>query len=72
MHCPVCKSLEQEQKNLGLHAEGFYENITECRICGSSWSVNHGVAELISDPQEKSFLEGMSECVEGDDYGWAA
>lgn len=72
MQCPVCKSFEHEHKSLDLHSEGFYEDIVECKVCGSSWSVNHGVAELISDPQEKSFLEGMSECVEGDDYGWAA
>jgi len=72
MQCPVCKSHEQEHRSLDLHADGFYEDLTECRICGASWSVNHGVVELVNDPQEKSFLEGLSECVEGDDYGWAA
>jgi hypothetical protein len=72
MICPVCKSHEQSQEKLSLHAEGFYEDVAECRVCGSSWSVNHGQAELIADSQAESFLEGLSESVEGDDYCWAA
>ena len=66
MKCPVCKN--HEHTDLDLHSEGFTEDIMECRICGASWSVNHGVTEIIRDPQEKSFLEAKSECVEGDDY----
>lgn len=70
MLCPICKS--SETREIGLHAEGFHENLLECCCCGSSWSINHGKAEMVCDPQEKSFLEGITECVEGDDYGWAA
>jgi hypothetical protein len=70
MQCPICKSYEQQ--NLDLTVDGFHEEIIQCRVCNSSWSLAHGKAELIDDPQEKSFLEGISECVEGDDYGWAA
>ncbi len=70
MKCPVCKN----QKNVEtvLHAEGFDEQIVECRICGTIWSINHGVAEIVKDSQEHSFLEAVSECVEGDDYSWVA
>lgn len=66
MKCPVCKN--RKQVDLELHSDGFTEGITECSICGTVWSVNHGVTEIIKDPQEKSFLEAQSECVEGDDY----
>lgn len=66
MRCPVCKN--HKQVDITLHSQGFDEGITECSICGTVWSVNHGVTEIIRDPQEKSFLEAQSECVEGDDY----
>ena len=70
MLCPICKS--SENREMDLHVEGFYEDIIQCTCCGSSWSVQHGKAELIHDAQERSFLEGMTECVESDDYCWAA
>lgn len=70
MKCPVCKSYKQTE--IDLHAEGFYEDIFECSICGTSWAVNHGLTEVVSDSQEKSFLEALSESVEGDDYALAA
>ncbi|HJV65942.1 MAG TPA: hypothetical protein VJ550_09420 [Geomonas sp.] len=66
MKCPVCKNEEQLQTE--LTSDGFKEGITECTICGAVWSVNHGVIELVRDPQKESFLEAQSECVEGDDY----
>lgn len=71
MKCPVCKS-HKKTENIDLHAEGFNESIKTCTICGAAWSENHGVNEIIKDPQEKSFLEATSECVEGDDYSFAA
>ena len=67
MKCPVCSN--QQQVDINLQAEAFKEGITECSICGAVWSVNHGVIELVKDPQCQSFLEAQSECVEGDDYG---
>lgn len=66
MKCPVCKN--SQQVDLNLHSNGFKEGITECSICGAVWSVNHGVTEIVKDPQSKSFLEAQTECVEGDDY----
>jgi len=71
MKCPVCKTLEQ-YVDIDLHSEGFSEDIMTCRICGAVWSVNHGMVEMVRDPQEKSFLEAISECVEADDYCYAA
>jgi hypothetical protein len=71
MKCPVCKTHEQHI-GIGLTADGFAEDIITCRICGAVWSVNHGITEIINDPQEKSFLEAITECVEGDDYYVAA
>lgn len=70
MKCPVCKG--HEQRDTQLHSEGFYENIVECSACGSIWSVNHGQAEIVRDAQKNSFLEAVSECVEGDDYALAS
>jgi transcription elongation factor Elf1 len=67
MKCPVCKSHAQVATN--LNAEGFKEGITECSVCGAVWSVNHGVTEIVKDPQVQSFLEAQTESVEGDDYG---
>jgi hypothetical protein len=67
MKCPVCRN-HDEHAAIDLRSDGFSEGITECRICGTVWSVNHGVTEIVKDPQEKSFLEAVSECVEGDDY----
>jgi uncharacterized Zn finger protein len=68
MQCPVCK--HREHSDLDLHSEGFTEDIMKCRICGTVWSVNHGLTEVVEDAQEKSFLEAQSECVEGDDYNF--
>jgi len=71
MKCPVCKNHEQYAE-LDLHVDGFAEGIMTCRICGTVWSVNHGMTEIVRDPQEKSFLEATSECVEAYDYSFAA
>jgi len=68
MRCPVCKN--RNQVEIALQSEQFAEDIVECKICGSIWSVNHGVVELVKDTQKNSFLEALSECVEGDDYNW--
>lgn len=66
MKCPVCKN--HEHIDIDLHSDGFTEGIMECPVCGSMWSVNHGVTEIVKDTQEESFLEAQTECVEGDDY----
>uniref|UniRef100_C6E2Y8 AXH domain-containing protein n=1 Tax=Geobacter sp. (strain M21) TaxID=443144 RepID=C6E2Y8_GEOSM len=66
MKCPVCRN--HKQVSTDFHSDGFKEGITECRICGAAWSVNHGVTEIVRDPQVDSFLQAQSECVEGDDY----
>lgn len=68
MKCPVCNNHEHQQIN--LHSEQFNEGILECSVCGTSWSINHGLSEVIKDPNEKSFLSALSEAVEGDDYCW--
>ncbi|HMB15441.1 MAG TPA: hypothetical protein VKN62_03925 [Pelovirga sp.] len=50
----------------------FSEGLVECSGCGSSWSINHGHAEMVVDAHPQSFLAGQTECVEADDYVWAA
>ena len=70
MKCPVCNNHEHQQIN--LHSEGFREGIIECKTCGAIWAINHGLAEVVKDPQAKSFLSAISETVEGDDYCWVA
>lgn len=67
MKCPVCKN-SKSHLQLDIHSNGFDEEIYECDICGASWSVNHGTIEVIKDSQPRSFLESISENVEGDDY----
>ena len=66
MKCPVCKS--HKVNEMDLHSEQFSENIVECAVCGTVWSINHGVMEVVKDSQKHSFLEATTECVEGDDY----
>ena len=70
MKCPVCKNSEHHIE-MDVHANGFDEDIYECDLCGTSWSINHGVFEIIKDSQARSFLEATTECVESDDYGLA-
>ncbi|MEJ2202031.1 MAG: hypothetical protein P8X63_13605 [Desulfuromonadaceae bacterium] len=69
MKCPVCRYGEFQE--LYLRTEGFSVDIKECRVCGTVWSVNHGVKEVIFDAHGNSFLEVTSECVEADDYSFA-
>ena len=71
MKCPVCKTHEQYVE-IDLHSEGFSEDIITCSICGTVWAISHGVTEIVKDAQEKSFLEATTECVEADDYCYAA
>jgi len=70
MQCPICGNYEQT--TMEIKVDQFKEGLTECSNCGSSWSVNHGHADLVIDTQLTSFLQGQSECVEADDYTWAA
>jgi len=66
MQCPVCKN--HEHSDTHLQTGQFDENLMKCKVCGSIWAVNHGVVEVVTDSQAASFLEGTTECVEGDDY----
>ncbi|MEA3464902.1 MAG: hypothetical protein U9R29_02615 [Thermodesulfobacteriota bacterium] len=68
MKCPVCKNHQYVEHD--LHSKGFSEDIVECDICGTIWSVNHGLTEIVSDVQ-CSFLEATSENVEAFDYNYA-
>ena len=70
MLCPICGNYEQEI--IIMETGQFNEGLVECSACESSWSINHGHAELVTDTQLSSFLEAQSECVEADDYTWAA
>ncbi len=66
MQCPVCK--HYHLKELGLHSEGFHADIKECRVCGTTWSTNHGLTAVIKNMHKNSILEGSAECVEEDNY----
>jgi hypothetical protein len=70
MQCPVCKNHESE--GIDLRFGGFMEGLVECRICGTTWSINHGMQAIVKDPQADSFLEALSAAVEGDDFSFAA
>ncbi len=66
MVCPVCKTHEYDE--MTLHVQGFVGALVECNVCGAVWSVSHGTIEMVRDPQAKSFLSALTECVEADDY----
>ncbi|WP_224746940.1 hypothetical protein [Pelovirga terrestris] len=55
-----------------MKSKQFAEGLVECSGCGSSWAINHGHAEMVVDAHPQSFLTGQTECVEADDYVWAA
>jgi len=44
MRCPVCKN-HQAHTEIQVHTNGFDEDLYQCDVCGSSWSVNHGLVE---------------------------
>ncbi len=67
MKCPVCKNHELHTE-IQVHANGFDEDLFQCDICGSTWSVNHGLVEIVKDTQAKSFLEATSDSADGVDY----
>ena len=71
MKCPVCK-ISPDHAKMDVHVNGFDEDIFECDLCGTTWAVNHGVVEVITDSQARSFLEATTESVEGDDYNLSA
>ena len=66
MKCPVCSSFDSI--DIGLHVEQFDEKIIHCKSCGTVWSINHGLTEIVKDTQEKSFLEAQSDPVENNDH----
>jgi len=51
-----------------VHANGFDETLFQCDVCSSTWSVNHGLVEIVRDTQARSFLGANSEAVDGTDY----
>jgi uncharacterized Zn finger protein len=67
MKCPVCSNYDSIE--IGLQIDQFDEKIIHCKSCGTIWSINHGLTEIVKDGQENSFLEGQSLPVESDDYG---
>lgn len=71
MKCPVCKTFE-EYAEIDLQSDGFAEEINSCTICDTVWSVNHGVTNIVKDPQRRSFLSALSECIGADEYSFAA
>ena len=69
MKCPVCN--HHNDCGLGLRSEGFSEEIVECSMCGTIWSINHGLSKIVVDTQQQSFLESVTEPVENDDFDCA-
>jgi hypothetical protein len=66
MRCPVCKN--SQFKEIDLHSGQFFEDIVECRVCETVWSISHGATEIIREPQAQSFLAVNTESVDGQDY----
>lgn len=70
MQCPVCKN--HEHVGMDLRSGSFFEDLAECRVCGTVWSNCHGLQAIVKDPMAASFMEALSESVEGDDFSFAA
>lgn len=70
MRCPACKHSSTKVQN--LTGEGFTEAIVECKTCGTTWSINRGVTEIIKDTQKSNFLRCGNENVEAYDYDFVA
>ena len=56
-----------EDTEIQVHANGFDEDLFQCEVCGSTWSVNHGLVEIVKDTQSTSILEANDESVDGVD-----
>jgi hypothetical protein len=69
MKCPVCHSVENNE--IHLVSEGFAEEIVNCAVCETVWSLNHGLMEIVAEAQAGSFLAAHSEKVDGDDVTMA-
>jgi hypothetical protein len=46
------------------------KNRKQVEIALQSEQFAEDIVELVKDTQKNSFLEALSECVEGDDYNW--
>ena len=66
MKCPVCKS-HQIHTEIEVHTNGFDEDLFKCNCCESTWSVNHGLVEVVKDTQSRSFLAANADPVDGAD-----
>lgn len=66
MKCPVCKK-HASHTEIQVHDNGFDEDLFKCDICESTWSVNHGLVDIVADTQKHSFLEANTEAVDGMD-----
>lgn len=66
MYCPTCKTLEHS--DVHFKSDAFEEDLNRCSACGTVWSINHGIIEIVTDSQEESFLSSVTEDVECDDY----
>lgn len=66
MKCPVCKSYAAHTE-IQVHANGFDEELFKCELCDSTWSVNHGLVDVVTDTQKQSFLEANTEQADGVD-----
>jgi transcription elongation factor Elf1 len=70
MQCPVCKN--HDHVAMDLRSGSFTEDLVECKVCDTMWSVSHGVMAIIKDSMADSFLEALSASVEGDNFSFAA
>jgi len=51
MKCPVCKS--REHVEIGLHADGFAQDVRECGECGVVWTFSNNVIKIVKGEVEK-------------------
>jgi len=69
MKCPVCT--HHNNSGLDLRSAGFAEEIVECSMCGTVWSISHGLTKIVVDTQQQSFLESEAAAVENDEFDYA-
>jgi transcription elongation factor Elf1 len=48
MKCPLCRS--REHIEIGLHADGFSQDIRECGDCGAVWTYSGKTLKMIQTP----------------------
>ena len=56
MKCPSCRN--RQNIEIGLHADGFSQDVRECSACGAIWTYSGKILKMIVTPAELKHQSG--------------